>query len=67
MNSERPRESKQAALVKVPDAAHELAISKRSAWRLISAGKLDTVRIGRSVRVTRESIERFIASGGEAK
>ncbi len=51
-------------LVTLPQAAADLAISVRSAWRLLSRGDLQKVQVGRAVRVTRESIDRFIAKGG---
>jgi len=51
-------------LVRVPDAAHVLSISVRSVWRLIAAERLETVKIGAAVRVTRASIEALIAQGG---
>ncbi|MBC7773779.1 MAG: helix-turn-helix domain-containing protein [Pyrinomonadaceae bacterium] len=54
-----------ASLFRVPEASKELAVSVRSVWRLVSSGTLDKVRIGRSVRITRESINRFIQQGGE--
>ena len=53
-----------SALVRVREAAGALAISERSVWRLISLGELDSVRIGRSVRVSRKSLEAFVAKGG---
>ena len=53
-------------LFTVSQAAHELNCSDRSIWRLIGLGALKTVRIGRSVRVTRESVEKFIDRGGDA-
>jgi len=66
-NEHQQSRSSPSALLKVTDAARDLSVSERSLWRLISAGKLATVRIGRSVRVTRASIDAFIASGGDAK
>jgi excisionase family DNA binding protein len=57
---------RESRLVRIADAAAELALSQRSIWRLIANGELDAVRIGRSVRVTRESIDRLIDRGGAA-
>jgi excisionase family DNA binding protein len=48
----------------VPGAAHRLLTSTRSIWRLIGKGELKTVRVGRSVKVTRASIAEFIEKGG---
>jgi excisionase family DNA binding protein len=51
-------------LLTVEDAAVQLSVSSRTVWRLIGLGELETVRIGKSVRVTRASLERFVAKGG---
>lgn len=51
-------------LLRVPDAARELAVSVRTVWRLVSLGELDSVRVGRSVRIARASIDQFVAKGG---
>lgn len=54
-----------ARLLRVPEAAAALAVSNRSVWRLIALGKLDVVRLGRSVRITADSVDSLIAAGGE--
>lgn len=59
-------ESGPPKLVTVPRAAELLAISERSAWRLVSTGQLQAVKLGRSTRVKVESIDRLIDRGGEA-
>ena len=51
----------------VPQAAKAVAASPRSIWRLISLGELQSVRIGRAVRVTVASIEAFIERGGSPR
>ncbi|MBX3406392.1 MAG: helix-turn-helix domain-containing protein [Phycisphaeraceae bacterium] len=51
-------------LLTVNQAAELLAISVRSVWRLISLGELAKVQVGRSVRITSESLDAFIARGG---
>jgi len=51
-------------LLTIHQAAAELNCSPRTVWRLISAGSLRMVRLGRAVRITRESIEAFVARGG---
>lgn len=61
----QPPPAPAASLLRVHEASKELAVSVRSVWRLVSSGTLATVRIGRSVRITRESINRFIEQGGE--
>jgi excisionase family DNA binding protein len=52
------------ALLRMQEVARYLAVSVRTAWRLVSLGELESVRIGRSVRVTRKSVEAFLARGG---
>ena len=51
-------------LIKVQDVASRLSVSVRSVWRLISISELETVRIGKCVRVTAESVEDFLERGG---
>lgn len=53
-------------LMKITEAARELTVSTRTAWRLIGHGDLASVRVGRAVRVTRASLIAFIARGGRA-
>jgi excisionase family DNA binding protein len=47
-------------LLKMEDAAAVLGISRSKAYELAAAGRLETVRIGASRRVTREALERFV-------
>ena len=54
----------QPRLPPVCQVANELNISMRSVWRLLATGELKAVRLGRATRVTRDSIEEFIARGG---
>lgn len=51
-------------LLTVRQAASEMNICTRSVWRLLSECRLKSVRIGRAVRVTRESIDKFVETGG---
>ncbi|MGE3110105.1 MAG: helix-turn-helix domain-containing protein [Phycisphaerales bacterium] len=64
MAANKPVPSPSQRLLKLTEAADELSISARSAWRLVSRGDLQKVQVGRAVRVTRESIDAFIAKGG---
>ncbi|MFP4380935.1 MAG: helix-turn-helix domain-containing protein [Candidatus Sumerlaeia bacterium] len=44
--------------------AKELDVSKKRIYQMVQEGKLDAVRLGpRSMRITRESIDRFIEEG----
>jgi excisionase family DNA binding protein len=45
---------------KVPEVAKALGISTQSTWKLIYAGRLPFVRIGRSIRLTDEDVAAFI-------
>lgn len=53
-----------AQLLKIGDVCELLKISKRSVWRLISAGQfLPPVRVGRSVRWRRAEVEEWVKKG----
>lgn len=47
-------------LHRVPAVAKTLDVSEKTVWRMIADGRLERVKIGRSVRVTAESLERYI-------
>lgn len=47
-------------LLKVTEAADALAIGRSTVYELIAGGHLETVHIGRAVRVTRASVEAFV-------
>jgi excisionase family DNA binding protein len=64
--NESPTPSDLPKLVRVSRAAEMLAVSSRTVWRMIASGELRTVRIGRSVRVLRDSIEELCGRGGAA-
>ncbi len=48
--------------ITVDQIKDRLAISKTKAYQLANDGSLDTVRIGRSLRVSEESLERWLES-----
>jgi excisionase family DNA binding protein len=50
-------------LVRVPEAAELLSISPKTMWAYVAARKIDTVQIGRSVRIPTSAIERLIEEG----
>ena len=57
-------ESSDAQLLKIGDVCELLKISKRSVWRLISAGQfLPPIRVGRSVRWRRAEVEEWVKKG----
>ena len=46
--------------ITVDEMRSRLAISKTKAYQIANDGSLDTVRIGRSLRVSEESLERWL-------
>jgi excisionase family DNA binding protein len=48
-------------LLTLDEAAHELRCARRSVERQIARHRLTVVHVGRSVRVERRELERFIA------
>lgn len=48
-------------LISQDEAAHRLAVSRTSVWRLLTAGELSAVRIGSRTLVVADSIEEFIS------
>lgn len=49
-----------AELLTDRQAAARLAIGRTRVWELIRAGELETVHIGRSVRVVAESVTNYV-------
>ena len=48
------------ALLRIFEVMDRTGLSKASVYRVINAGQLKTVKIGRSVRVTESELSRFI-------
>jgi excisionase family DNA binding protein len=46
--------------LKVPEVAEELRIARSRAYELVADGKIPAVRIGRSVRVSRKELDRWL-------
>ncbi len=54
----------QGELWRVYRVAKLLDVSKKRIYQMVQEGKLDAVRLGpRSMRITRESINRFVEQG----
>lgn len=51
----------QARLLTVDQAAKALSVSRATVWRLVAAGRLEAVHIGRSVRIPAEALDDFVA------
>ncbi|KAA9012403.1 helix-turn-helix domain-containing protein [Niallia endozanthoxylica] len=54
----------QTKLLSVPEVARVLNIKEDRAYKLIRAGNLPSVRIGRLVRVDESKLQKWIESGG---
>lgn len=53
-------------LLTVTVAAKRLCVTKKRIYQLITAGRLESLRPSpRSIRITRESLDRFISDGIE--
>ena len=50
-----------ALLLKVPEVARLLRISRNLAYELVARGELPSVRLGRVIRVPRQALEAWIA------
>jgi excisionase family DNA binding protein len=50
-------------LLKVPEVALRLNISEKTTWKMVYARRVDVVRIGRSVRIPENAIEKLIDDG----
>lgn len=51
-------------LLKPDEAADRLAISTRTLYRLVAAGVLTPIRLGRSVRFDPADLDALVAKGG---
>ena len=70
MNQRNTKDGSESTLPRLFSIAHTAetcAISKRSVWRLLAAKELAAVRLGRSVRITAESVNSLLARGGTSK
>ena len=46
--------------LKVPEVAEVLRIARSRAYELVAAGEIPSIRIGRSVRVSRRELEQWL-------
>lgn len=46
--------------LKVPEMAEELRIARSRAYELVGNGEIPSVKIGRSIRVNRRELERWL-------
>lgn len=50
-------------LLTVPEAAVRLNLSQKTTWKMVYGRKVAVVRIGRSVRIKEDSIDKLIDDG----
>lgn len=60
--SDQPKAPSEPLLYSVRSAAARLSVGQSTLWAMIAAGKLKTVRLGRSRRIPHSELER-IAEG----
>ena len=48
-------------LYRVEEAAALLSLGRSKTWEMVSVGELKTIRIGRSVRIPADELDRFVA------
>ena len=52
-----------SALLTVPEAAKYLGVGRRKVYELIEWGELKAVKLGRSVQIQKDNLDRFRESG----
>ncbi len=52
-----------SALLTVPEAAKYLGVGRKKVYELIEWGEVRAVKLGRSVQIEKESLDRFRESG----
>jgi excisionase family DNA binding protein len=57
-----PNESR-SRFVTVAEVASQLRVSNMTVYRLVQAGQLPAVRVGRSYRIRPEDVDRYLAEG----
>ncbi len=62
-NIERKRTVVTSALLTVPEAARYLGVGRKKVYQLIEYGEVKAVKLGRSVQIDKESLDRFRESG----
>jgi excisionase family DNA binding protein len=52
-----------SALLSVPEAARYLGVGRKKVYELIEWGEIKAVKLGRSIQVERDSLDRFRERG----
>ena len=55
--------AQRARFLTVAEVADTLRVSTMTVYRLIKAGDLPAVRVGKSYRLTEEDVDRYLADG----
>jgi excisionase family DNA binding protein len=50
-------------VLKVPEVAADLRVDRKTVYSLIREGELRALRMGRTLRITRQALEEFKAGG----
>ncbi|MGH9045102.1 MAG: helix-turn-helix domain-containing protein [Acidimicrobiales bacterium] len=58
-----PIDSTTERLLTVTEVAEMLRVSKMTVYRLVSAGTLPSLRVGRSVRIRAEAVDAYFSAG----
>lgn len=53
-------ETRSSPLLTIPEAARHLRLSRAQTYRLAQRGDIPAIRIGRSVRIRREALDRWL-------
>lgn len=53
-------DEQQHEYLKVPEVAEMLRLARNTVYQLVGEGEIPSVRIGRSVRVSRKELERWL-------
>ncbi|HEV2759045.1 MAG TPA: helix-turn-helix domain-containing protein [Acidimicrobiales bacterium] len=59
---ELPQNLERARFLTVAEVAGQLRVSTMTVYRLIKAGQLASVRVGKSYRVREDDVDRYLAS-----
>ena len=57
--------SEQPVIYTVKEIQNILRVSRQTAYDLCNSGKIKTLRVGSSIRITREAFEDYIKQSGE--
>ncbi len=60
-------ETTKARYITVDEMKNRLSISRNHAYRIANSGSIETVRIGRSLRINEESLTRWLESLSNSK